>query len=416
MRTRSFVHYKIKGELFAMEQLEKMRGLRFVDAYIEDNKMWAMNMNFSALFKIDLDSFIIEYVSCIYDKDNVKQNYYARNIFGKDNKLWLFPFKGNSVVEYDKSSNTMELSNYSSTKTADYREIVNQWTIIHKQQAWMFPRDLDSLTMPLLIYDMEKKKYIEHTNWGRKILEFGIDGQGCRITSLCQVGDWVWGVISGVPGLFAYDLEQSQMQFYNIGAGIELQAVSHDGNNFWVLTKNKSILLEWNKKLGIIKQFDLSQDKEGFSNIALAQDRVIALPRFGSDIVILNRKDNELIRISSFPKTFQRLRGLEKSSLMYGWKVYNNKLLLFPWGGNMLLELDLKTFGIMGHSMELSESLFHESYTFSDICQGKIIESSKINLENYLSFIKTYKGSNKKNIKEQVETIGKMISYTVIKN
>lgn len=412
-----------------MKQPERLYNLRFTDACIIENNMWLMNMNFSGLFKVDLSSYDIEFESCIYDNEQIKSSYFARNIIYKYNKLWLLPYVGSSIVEYDIESNHMQFYINNLLKDTDCDNKVNHWTILYKEQAWIFPQILINTELPLYVFDLNKREYSEHISWNKALMEHGICGENHSITSILHKDEWVWIVVSGINELISYNLENGEMQLYSIGENIVLQSVSHDEYSFWLLAKNESSLLQWDQDQGIINKYEFNSDNhnlEGYSNIAIVQDKIIVLPRKGEKIVILEKKTETLKTLDSFPKGFRRIEGMETSSLIYGWKIFNNKLLLLPWSGNMLLELNLQTYELRGHSVELSDRMLRKAYRlpkmgifsekgiFPRQGFGGVRESEHFNLEDYFYVINKERDLKRAQIKKDEPGSGKRI-YEYIK-
>lgn len=130
------------------------------------------------------------------------------------------------------------------------------------------------------------------------------------------------------------------------------------GNNMWIISKNADCLVRIASGNSVRIGIGEKKEKDMFSRLVKYGDKIIALPRYATQIYVYDIS-KEQMKIIEIPMKVGILE--EGSSLFWNCFIRNDKLVMLPWRcRGILLELDLNTLQIVMHTANVSADTYWE--------------------------------------------------------
>jgi len=222
---------------------------------------------------------------------------------------------------------------------------------------------------------------------------------------VCLVNQKIWRCISGTNYIYSIDVSTKLLRFYRIPLDIDFFAINYDGTYFYLISSFGDWVIQWDEKKGVIDKKNINYGKKvyhAFRNILCIRDMYILLPFFYDKMEILNEKKENGIKCE-FPAQFRRI--YDKRGLFFNYFQDNERVLLFPFAGNGLIEIDSQTLKTKYFSICISR----KEYMKVQIAEYQnLIESSISSLDDYIGLLVENKFNEKVSYSNK-QRIGKRI-------
>lgn len=204
--------------------------------------------------------------------------------------------------------------------------------IIHKKRIYLFSHEITGKTV---IFDIEKEKYEEVIWSGKENIK-----PNWKSPYIFQHQEKVYFPIYTKDVLLELDLDTYQVKAHMF-KDLSLAAICVTSDAIWIAQTNKEeiICVQTNAPRVIQKYNDGISYDECFSKIFSADNKIIAIPRFGNYIFIYDCDNN--ISQKVYPEIDDAMFATT-ASLTYGYYIEGDILYLLPWGAARFWCLDIK--------------------------------------------------------------------------
>lgn len=395
--------------------LPEYKYLSFYDAYIENNEMWVSNLAFNGLFKVNLDTYEVNYVGSFKGEDVWQENLHRRVIRYKD-VLFFIPYSGKGICTYNLITKEMGFipidSENNIIRVAD--------AILDGNFLWMFP---GIAGQPLLILNMDTLEVVKKPEWNEKAMACMHENADLvfDISNVCRVGRKIWLAPCDISKILEFNMDTNNFQVHTIDDNYIMKSISYDGNNFWLTFANSKDVLSWepvSKNIMVYREGSVTEKANcPYMNVIFNNDDVLVLPSSEEYIMKADKKTGSLIPINSYPQGFKRIRNY---TLFKGYTKKDGKILLYPRSGNQMLVMDCNTYEMTGNELIAPEqfdgTFYHnllQDKIKNEMEKGIIFESKDASnsLPNFLDALSSY---NKKRDYKVIPNSGKRIMENII--
>lgn len=317
---------------------EGTHDLSFMDAYFEREYLYAVsfeNIFFRAKRGSVYHAEVLGFLNGFQNKGVGK--IYAIQYYRKS--LYMFCSCTYEVVKYDFS--TQKFSYY---YPAEYNETFGPEGGICriKNDVWILQ---DIFEKKICVFSLDNCSY-RFLNLDTSVLSNNIEPEEIKFAAkekICRVGDKVWRCVPGTDYLYSIDVTTRKIELHKTGAEIEIFTISHDENGFYLISMYGETLVQWEENRGVVSRKRINGEKQlkAFRDI-LRGDRCYILIPGKSDEVKLLSEEGEITGTCRLPSRFHRRKGI-KRGLFLNYFEEKGKVLLFPFGGNGMVEIDKGT-------------------------------------------------------------------------
>lgn len=265
----------------------------FSDCAIEKEKLWFTSGNFNGLYEMNIETGIINCLGKVPGEKDLIDNLYNK-IIKVDNELWLIPGKAKEIAKYSLTKGTFD-----KIKLPFCDDIIRQkFKNIYKwgDKLYMFPWDYKAI----VCYDLKERAISYRTDWIEAIEEN--IGQKIQAPYFCEssciVGEHLFLLINNTNIIVKYNLNNENIECFLIKEENKYTCIVYDGENFFLVPRNKGNILYWNCDVGILEQY--GQYPEGFKHKLLFQtaycdkEWLWLFPAMGNMILKMNLKTKQI--------------------------------------------------------------------------------------------------------------------------
>lgn len=363
----------------------------FFAASVVQSKLWFSNRNFNGLFQIDLKTLKMKFVTFFTKEDILKTKMHRMSIiYGQ--KIVFLPDQGSYIHIYDTKKNEMKeipLVRYSSKASLLICDAV-----LKDNKLWIFPTILEQPLLELDLESYELKEVWKFNKWCLQNLRVKKTIVFAR--AVLQNGA-IWLAVGYTNLVIKWNLKTQTTEKYNTGVG-DLFGVFKSENGLWLSTVSHSNIVLWNPVNGRKKVYQISQrTKEKttmFSQIIEINSQVYVIPSEAPNILCLNCHTNCFESTIDYPEGFKFIQNRVEPKF-FGYQIVENKLWLFPAGGNGILLIDID-FNIIDNiclpinNLEFDWELY-KSMTNEALRTGPIGESKCFSLSIFCQWLEETK-------------------------
>ncbi len=318
------------------------------------NKIYFFNRTFNGVFYLDLKDFSIHFVhkfGCARaDEAGLSMN--SECLFCKD-AIYFFPTETNVIMKYDivrKCEQIIEIPDF------DEQSFYVTNGIQRRNRVYLFPT---SLKKGIFVLDLLKDKVIKDN----------------VLSSLFKSDLWCGNVLEvnknsillsvyNSNKVYEIDLNTAKMIDYSgmFQNNIKIFSTYFDGNNYWVLQTESTDIYEWNKENGLLQRYTnesvIWEDKIGvpYSNLIFLDDEILVLNFCMKHIYRVNKEKKTIENPLAYPKGFRLVNNAFcNQNICENYIVLEDKVLIYPSRGNMLLIYNKETGQISGKELVVSE-------------------------------------------------------------
>lgn len=290
------------------------RGVQFIDGVVVKGVLWCVDNCTRQLLGINVEDLSV--VQKLYLNDYIKPENMPRKIFAKGNKLYITFLYGAKILCVD----TEKLGIIEIKSTADMTGC-NMKAVLYRNRIYILPRSMNGT---VYIYDIDN-------NEGKEVL---INcSENIMIVNIHLHENFLYGVVYKQNRLVRIQLDTMTWEFLELDRKFELIDIVYAAENFWLLEKNN--LLCYSKDFRLCHQVVVSSRYTIYSQIVNFKNEILLIPYGITELKKYNISDKTFLEL--IPQG-DKWRRTEKGSLCAGHYVDGDRLLLFPWKCNRVLE------------------------------------------------------------------------------
>lgn len=311
------------------------------------NKVYFTNITFGGLFYLDIEDLSIHFVHRFTFYEPVQKKdwgsfgvYYNQVVFFVTSNAGL-------VAMYDLLNGQEKMIPINYDKEIYVYDIVR-----YKDVVYLFPPELSEGIYVLDLKKQEVEKDEELSNLFQ-------DGFSFNCNILLRNGSLA--LISRYEGrqLVEIDLEKKKIVYTKtFTEPLSIYAVYFDTNTYWILQTHETDIYAWNRENDTLQKYvcenPVWNDMKNVSAVPYVQlvfleKEILVLPTHLKYIMRIDKNTKQIGNPLSYPKGFKtHKKGFRGCSVCAGYTVLEDKVLLYPLGGNMILIYDKITRTLSG--------------------------------------------------------------------
>jgi len=242
--------YGVTGKPLMIQNVNFMANpFSFYDYAIYNDELWFVSYVASLLFKINLKTMELSYEQV----ENVKVNSFQQlgGVVQAENKIIIYPFKGDSFVEFDLEKKKQVI------RMLPDVEKINDLGTLKFPHAIKFKKYIFfcGYNYPVIVkYDILTEKYKYFTEWAEEIEKI-LGKYKIYILDYCVKENSIFFVIYQTNLIVEFDMEKEQTKIYKISDNSrKYLGIEFDGESFWITPSYGSTIIKWNKEMAIIEE------------------------------------------------------------------------------------------------------------------------------------------------------------------
>lgn len=314
------------------------------------DKIWFSNGGFNGLFSLNIADFSIEYKHRIPFLDSQVQWAYADCCCTYHNKLFFFPGNCKEIMIYDVEKDDIQAV---SIFPIDGSEIYRTHGIVQlKEQIWIFPQKPIQGIFILNLSTLQIEKDLELC----KLFE----GKEC-IYTVISLNETEIAVLLENNTILQIDIKKKQKIYSkHFDSDMDIWTIRYDSNNFWLLQGNSTDVYEWNQREDKLIKYKLLEAEwiasaaRPYSDIVFCNDQIILMNCRLKYIMKIDKETHTISKAVDYPEGFRFIENcfrINEEPAITAIDVIDNKLLLHPMLGNMLLIYDVEKNDIKGKEL-----------------------------------------------------------------
>lgn len=363
-----------------MSIMNEYSNLNIINAYVDDEYLYAVDCDYNIFFRAQRkDNYKVEWLGVINRYKQGKEDKVCA-IYRYKDSLFLFSLFSYNVIQYNFNSGNFTYY----YPEEDYNESISvQATCRINNEIWIFQNSLESR---FCIFSMEDLGYkffnIDTSEIVLNVKEKDVE----RITkeNIYIVDRKIWRFVPGTNYIYNIKCDTKEIEIYRVDLNIKIFMMDYDGENFILTTMYGDRILLWDPRSGIkdIKIVNYGNKIErAFIGVLHCSKYYILIPAYYYKIILVE-ENGKVIDDYAFPTQFKKLPNNPRG-LFLNYCVANSRILLFPFGGNNLIEIDLDTMRPICYSMCISQNDFIKS---SLIAGREILEKNRKSLKSFIFY------------------------------
>ena len=393
--------------------------ISFGGFYDTGETMIVSNTAFNGLLKLDKKSRIGEYLQAFPEDIEIKQGMHHR-VYYNNGLLFFAPDNANGLHIYNIETNELKFIPIIFDKSNKKRCIDSQRI---GNMLWLFYGYADN---PIVKFDMVT--YEISLFWGvynELPDEIKEEKKPIFNSTLARNGSEVFGAVWNSFYIIRLDLISEKVQIISLERYVKrLFGVAYlKGILYFTQFSNQNVIgLDLREKNSFVykPKIDLKLDEKKdfdcfYSNIISSGEKIILIPNSGRNILYLNMEKSDISILGTLPEQCQDISDERRRwRRFYNFDATDERILLYPNGVNMMIDIDIKNKTITGSlfRMETSwmEKEYHkvivENYMKRVVSHGAIQENQKITMEDFAKYVEN---TNITSIKLEENNVGKTI-------
>lgn len=376
-----------------------MRDLMFADVVIDGDNFWFFNNKMQALCRLNIESHKVQ-IKALYEGTE----YFSSNkIFNFGRKIYITSNASTRILAYDKDvRNIVEIINPNELilKTNNNGFV---YTFLFEDCIWMIPH---CIAKPIYCFDLNAEKFYEEITLYSQLKNY-VDEQHMYITFANYAEEVFWAVIQGTRYYMKFDLLSKKIITFGVSErNTQLNGICCENSRIWLTQQNSNSI--WCID-DIIRKIDIDNEiEEPYSNLVCLSDYIIALPRYGNNIVMIDRSNlsTQIISIQKYIVNPMR----EKYSKIIGCCEINDNIFLFPWGITELLIFNKKTLNLEKVDLIYDKDELLQMYLKRNIL---VFDDEYLQIVDYVDFVLNYDFEETKCLESEL-TCGEKIYHSVL--
>lgn len=332
--------------------------LQYIVSCRFQDKIYFLNQGFNGLFALNLDNFSVEYkkrIPCL--TDGQARELYGRASCSYGNKIYFFFMNNEKILIYDVKTDDIQWFSLLGKRHLDNFVIVG--IIKWKEFVWVFPMDL---TQGILVFNLETLEVKEDLGLHEIANNLGF------VNGIVQLDETEVAVWTKNNRVISIDIDKKQrMSWRCFKENLNVCKMIYDGTKFWILQTDSTDIYEWNPIEDQMIKYRLSDEEwitevsVPYSNIVFWDRHIIVLPGRLKNILKIDKEAKVISKMVEYPKNFRFLKnygGIAGWSAFWIFDTIDNKILLHPAIGNMLLVYDMENNYFEGKELYVTNETF----------------------------------------------------------
>lgn len=332
--------YSATGKPVALQNVQRSKAdeipLRVMNLYRDGDNFWFTAANINGLFRMDKDSWTLEYMGSIpgYTPWGCSM-YYTMARSG--DKLYMAPFAAREIMVYDIPTGTFHGIELEEVKEELSPPYIKRWKLIdvipYKNQVFFVPGSypaiikLDTVT--------EELTYI--SDWVAEVEPYIAETQRLYWTMACVVGSKFFAACWQANLVLEFDMENCQARIHEVGvAGDSFSSICNDGKYLWLAPAHEGDFLRWNPESHETVAYGNFPDgyerrKNSFYKVSVAGGKKWLFPNYGDSTLYFDDTTGTFHRGEMFqsqyeqiPLTKREVQGCIYSTVCYDARVYDD--------------------------------------------------------------------------------------------
>lgn len=380
--------------------------LQFIDAVIDEEYLLFSSWYSNGLFRLEKGKKNAEYIG---DFQETAPLFLHRQVLNIAGCIYFIPYYGNGISIYDRKTGNISYIEITGVKNL----CISRAYIIH-EDIYMVPGNFYT---PFMILHTENNKYeIVEDFWDNVSVLFSHPEKlFFDLYSSCIVNGSLY--ICGLEAegmVISVNLKNWAVRYYELPKSYQIRNIYFDRERFYFVLRNQCSIVCWDYKTNRCCEYlvegtgDL-QIEHPYMTIVRWGNHLLLLPDQTDKIWEFNEKESKWQEKKEYiPESFSRRRN--EGSLFVGYKVWNDKLFLFPRAGNGMLVLSeynstlycIRCFDELNGMIQGKWARYINRQT----AEGEILYESNITLKDMV-FALPYVSSKKNRLED--EKIGRVI-------
>lgn len=319
-------------------------------------KIYFCNITFNGVFYLDLKDYSIHFVHK-FSFEPVHAARLSKNAsLAYGHTIYFFPNYTDVILEYDilkGQEKAIPIPDFPG-KFVDISGIARRG-----DKVYLFPTEIGK---GIYQFDLQKQRVEK---------DMALSSLFCR-DFLCSSGhilydgkDCAWIGRYGGSQIVKVNLAEKQIEDNKVLEGIRIFVMCFDGNHHWILPMESTDIYEWDMEKDDLQIYTNEHiewrkvdhiGRTPYSNLIFLEDEILVLNCYAKNIWRIDKQKKTIGDPLEFPEGF----GLANRQFN-GWPVYvqytmlEDKVLLYPYAGNMLLIYDKNTKKMSGRNLTVSE-------------------------------------------------------------
>lgn len=354
--------------------------LHFYEGIYYEDYFYFSSVEYNSLFRLKRNDTEAEHIGEFLEEDYFQENLHSQVII-EDDKLYFVPYDGHGISIYDTAKKEFDFvslaegnNNVSYVRAFQFK---GKWLLIPSNGKVNFIR-FDPKSRVVSICERLKEEIEVKLD-----SDYRIDIRG----TICIDGR-LYMVFFDTSYILEINIKNEQMKWHDIG-GAHLANIEFDDKFFWLTTLSGDIY-RWDCETDVAIKYTVHESSQReFMCCVSWNDKLYLIPNKCDYLWEYNYESNRWESLeSSMPKEFHR--ELEGFSLMMGYGVIDNQLILFPRSGNGALVISNDNRII--YKKMITKCLIKKKLINKKIEQFQeqgdiLIESQKIGLCDYIESI-----------------------------
>lgn len=324
-----------KNKMKEMRQEVMDCDLQFIDAVIDENCLFFSSWCSNGLFRVERGKENAEYIA---DFQEIWPLFLHRQVFKIAERFYFIPYDGSKISVYDR-----KMDNIFYIEIAEVENLHISRAYVIQEDIYMVPRNFYT---PFMILNTENHEYeIVEDFWDNISILFSHPEELCfDLYNSCMVDGKLYLCGIGSEGIvFVVDLKSWSVRCYQLSKPYRIHSFCFDKERFYFVLMDRCGVVCWDYKTDRESEYliedtgDLPIERP-YMTIVRWREHLLLLPNQRDQIWEFD--ENEDIwkeRKEYIPKGFYRT--IKRWSLFAGYKVWNDRLFLFPRSGNGMIVL-----------------------------------------------------------------------------
>lgn len=383
--------------------------IRFIDSCQIKDRIYFMNHTFSGMFYLDTKDCSIHFVHRFSNGQDYALSLSSTSLV-YENTIYFFPAKADAIMAYDLIKQQEII-----IPIQDFHGVncLIGGIVRLGNKVYMFPADLGR---GIYVFYLEERR-IKKEAVLSKLFESGFPcGNIFQLNNNCVLlcmggGNQVVEVNLSTKKIIYTKSFEEDMKFYS---------VCFDGKNYWFLQEGSTDIYEWNKEEDTLQLYKNENVEWGvkqsipYSNMVFLENEILVLNCHLKNILRINKEKKTIADPVLFPEGFQIVKNkFPGRSICEHYTILEDKVLLYPGNGNMLLIYDKVTHQMTGKDISVSpeeDNALREVLKERFMGKKLFVERNDLwsTLEYYINIIKSDRSSDPISLLD-TEKIGQVI-------
>jgi len=219
---------------------ENFYNIQFFEVYDDGENFWFTAAQFNALFKMDKQNWVAEYMGSFPNEINRGRLY--SQITEHGGKLYFTPAYANEIGVYDIAAGRFEKISFARDDYNAPRRYEFHATVAYGKHILF----LGCLNPSIMRLDTESERIDYFTDWVK--LFAGIsEGTGPYFWGVCISGNKIFMPTMNTNAVVAFDMDRCVSQLYEAGSkGQKYGEICFDGENYWLVPLYDGAIVKWN--------------------------------------------------------------------------------------------------------------------------------------------------------------------------